>query len=101
AANLSGGNQQKVVLAKGLSLNPKVVVFDEPTRGIDVGGKAEVYRVMRALAEEGVAVIMIRSVMEEILAKSDRIAVMYDGRITGIRDRSQCSEEAVMRLAIA
>jgi ribose transport system ATP-binding protein len=101
AANLSGGNQQKVVLAKWLALNPKVIVFDEPTRGIDVGAKAEVYRLMRELAEKDVAIIMISSEMEEILANSDRIAVMHDGRITGILDRSQCSEEAVMRLAIA
>ncbi len=100
-ASLSGGNQQKVVLAKWLSLAPRVVVFDEPTRGIDVGAKAEVYGLMRQLAEKGVAVIMISSEMEEILGNSDRVAVMHDGRITGILDRSECSEEAVMRLAVA
>jgi ribose transport system ATP-binding protein len=98
--NLSGGNQQKVVLAKWLSLNPKVLIFDEPTRGIDVGAKAEIYQLMRKLAESGVAVMMISSDMEEILGESDRVAVMHEGAITGILDREQCSEEAIMRLAV-
>jgi len=100
-AHLSGGNQQKVVLAKWLALNPKVVIFDEPTRGIDVGAKAEIYSLMRDLADKGVAVVMISSEMEEILGNSDRVAVMHDGRITGILNRSDLSEEAVMRLAVA
>jgi len=101
AANLSGGNQQKVVLAKWLSLNPKLMLFDEPTRGIDVGAKAEIYQLMRRLAEEGVAIVMISSDMEEILGNSDRVAVMHDGRITGVLDRAECSQEAIMRLAVA
>lgn len=100
AANLSGGNQQKVVLAKWLSLEPKVLIFDEPTRGIDVGAKAEIYDLMRRLAEAGVAIIMISSDMEEILHVSDRVAVMHEGAITGILERDQCSEEAIMRLAV-
>ena len=100
-SNLSGGNQQKVVLAKWLALNPKVILFDEPTRGIDVGAKAEIYTLIQQLSEKGVAMILISSEMEEIIRNSDRIAVMHDGRITGILDRSQCSEEAVMRLAVA
>jgi len=100
AANLSGGNQQKVVLAKWLSLNPKVLIFDEPTRGIDVGAKAEIYRLMRRLAESGVAIIMISSDMEEVLGESDRVAVMHEGAITGILERNECSEEAIMRLAV-
>jgi ribose transport system ATP-binding protein len=100
-SNLSGGNQQKVVLAKWLAMNPRVIIFDEPTRGIDVAAKSEVYRLMRELAERGVAIIMISSEMEEILGNSDRVAVMHDGRITGILDRAQCSEEALMRLAVA
>jgi ribose transport system ATP-binding protein len=100
AANLSGGNQQKVVLAKWLSLDPKVLIFDEPTRGIDVGAKAEIYQLMRKLADSGVAIIMISSDMEEILGESDRVAVMHEGAITGILEHSQCSEEAVMRLAV-
>src|SRR5207237_7853056 len=89
AANLSGGNQQKVVLAKWLALEPKLLIFDEPTRGIDVGAKAEIYELMRELAASGVAIILISSDMEEILGESDRIAVMHEGRITGILDREE------------
>jgi ribose transport system ATP-binding protein len=99
AANLSGGNQQKVVLAKWLTFAPRVLIFDEPTRGIDVGAKAEIYQLIRNLAAEGVSVIVISSEMEEVLGISDRIAVMHEGRLTGILDRAQFSEEAVMRLA--
>lgn len=100
AANLSGGNQQKVVLAKWLSLNPRLMIFDEPTRGIDVGAKAEIYQLMRDLAANGVAIMMISSDMEEILGKSDRIAVMHEGKITGILSREDASEEAIMKLAV-
>ena len=99
AANLSGGNQQKVVLARWLTFSPRVLIFDEPTRGIDVGAKAEIYQLIRKLASDGVAVIVISSEMEEVLGISDRIAVMHEGRLTGILDRGQFSEEAVMRLA--
>jgi len=99
AANLSGGNQQKVVLAKWLTFAPRVLIFDEPTRGIDVGAKAEIYQLIRNLAAEGVSVIVISSEMEEVLGISDRIAVMHEGRLTGILARAQFSEEAVMRLA--
>lgn len=99
AANLSGGNQQKVVLAKWLTFSPRVLIFDEPTRGIDVGAKSEIYQLIRNLAAEGVSVIVISSEMEEVLGISDRIAVMHEGRLTGILDRPQFSEEAVMRLA--
>jgi ribose transport system ATP-binding protein len=99
AANLSGGNQQKVVLAKWLALSPKVLIFDEPTRGIDVGAKSEIYALIRELAGEGVSVIAISSEMEEVLGISDRIAVMHEGRITGILRREQFTEEAVMQLA--
>jgi ribose transport system ATP-binding protein len=99
AANLSGGNQQKVVLAKWLTFSPKVLIFDEPTRGIDVGAKAEIYQLIRNLAANGVSVIVISSEMEEVLGISDRIAVMHEGRLTGILERAQFSEEAVMRLA--
>ena len=100
AADLSGGNQQKVVLAKWLSLDPRVLIFDEPTRGIDVGAKAEIYQLMRRLAESGVAIIMISSDMEEILGESDRVAVMHEGAITGVLERQECSEEAIMKLAV-
>jgi ribose transport system ATP-binding protein len=100
AANLSGGNQQKVVLAKWLSLKPRLLIFDEPTRGIDVGAKAEIYELMREIAGSGVAIIMISSDMEEVLGESDRIAVMHEGRITGILERDEATEEAIMNLAV-
>ena len=99
SGNLSGGNQQKVVLAKWLALSPKVLIFDEPTRGIDVGAKSEIYALIRELARQGVSIIVISSEMEEVLHISDRIAVMHEGRITSILDRNQFSEEAVMTLA--
>ncbi len=99
AANLSGGNQQKVVLSKWLALGPRVLIFDEPTRGIDVGAKSEIYALMHQLAAKGVAIIAISSDMEEVLGISDRIAVMREGQIMGFVDREEFSEEAVMRLA--
>ncbi|WP_055046612.1 sugar ABC transporter ATP-binding protein [Devosia sp. A16] len=98
--SLSGGNQQKVVLAKWLAMRPKVLIFDEPTRGIDVGAKAEIYRLMRGLADAGVAVLMISSDMEEVIGVSDRIAVMHEGRISGELQRPDFSEENVLRLAV-
>lgn len=98
--NLSGGNQQKVVLGKWLALNPRVMIFDEPTRGIDVGAKAEIYRLMRGLADRGTVVIMISSDLEEILHVSDRVAVMHEGDITGILERDHCTEENIMQLAV-
>jgi ribose transport system ATP-binding protein len=100
AANLSGGNQQKVALAKWLALEPQLLIFDEPTRGVDVGSKSEIYAQMRALAQKGVAIMMISSDMEEILGVSDRVAVMHEGAITGFLQREQCSQEAIMRLAV-
>ena len=100
AGQLSGGNQQKVVLAKWLAMTPKVMIFDEPTRGIDIGAKSEIYRLMRALADKGVAVLMISSDMEEVIGVSDRIAVMHEGRIAGVLDRQQFSEENVLLLAV-
>ncbi len=101
AATLSGGNQQKVVLGKWLALRPRVIIFDEPTQGVDVGAKAEIHRLIRRLADEGAAVVMISSDMDEIVAESDRVAVMHEGRITGILDRAACTPESIMQLAIA
>jgi ribose transport system ATP-binding protein len=100
AITLSGGNQQKVVLAKWLSMRPKLLIFDEPTRGIDVGAKSEIYSLMRTLADEGVAILMISSDMEEVIGVSDRIAVMHEGRISGFLDRSDFSEHNVLMLAV-
>jgi ribose transport system ATP-binding protein len=97
--SLSGGNQQKVVLAKWLSMKPRAIIFDEPTRGIDVGSKSEIYKLMRALTDSGVAVLMISSDLEEVIGVSDRVAVMREGAINGILQRAELSEEAVMRLA--
>jgi ribose transport system ATP-binding protein len=96
---LSGGNQQKVVIGKWLSMNPRVLLLDEPTRGVDIGAKQEIYRLMEELAERGVAVLFVSSEMEEVLSMSDRVLVMHEGQITGQLDRSQLSEEAVMQLA--
>jgi ribose transport system ATP-binding protein len=98
--NLSGGNQQKVVLGKWLSMEPKVMILDEPTRGIDVGAKAEIYRLMRALAGQGTVILMISSDMEEILNISDRVAVMHEGEITGVLERTDCTEQNIMQLAV-
>lgn len=98
--NLSGGNQQKVVLAKWLAMRPRVIIFDEPTRGIDVGAKAEIYRLMGSLADRGVAIVMISSDMEEILGVADRIAVMHEGAIAGFLERGQFDPQAVMKLAV-
>ena len=100
AANLSGGNQQKVVLAKWLAMNPGVIIFDEPTRGIDVGAKAEVYHLMQELADRGVAILMISSDMEEVIGVSDRVAVMCRGHVTGTLNRDELTEENILRLAV-
>ena len=97
---MSGGNQQKVVLAKWLSMRPKVLIFDEPTRGIDVGAKQEIYDMLRRLSDAGVAILMISSDMEEVIGVSDRIAVMHEGRISGFLARSEFSEHNVLQLAV-
>lgn len=98
---LSGGNQQKVVLARWLAVKPKVLILDEPTRGIDVGAKAEIYTLIEELAEQGIAIIVISSELPEILGLSDRIYVMQNGRITGELSGSEADEENVLRLAMA
>ena len=99
AGSLSGGNQQKVVLAKWLAMNPAVLICDEPTRGVDVGAKSDIYRILRDLADAGVAILMISSDMEEVIGVSDRIAVMHEGAISGWLERPQFSETNVLRLA--
>ena len=96
---LSGGNQQKVVLAKWLKEMPEVLILDEPTRGVDVGGKAEIYRIINELAGEGVAIIMISSELPEVLGVSDRIAVMCEGTLMDILDTAEATQENIMALA--
>jgi ribose transport system ATP-binding protein len=97
--NLSGGNQQKVVLAKWLYTGSKILIFDEPTRGIDVGAKSEIYKLMNELAKNGVAIIMISSELPEVLGMSDRILVMHEGRLTGELSRADATQEKIMHLA--
>ena len=99
--NLSGGNQQKVVIAKWLATQPRILILDEPTRGIDVAAKAEVHRIVSQLAERGVAILLISSELPEILALSDRVMVMHDGRVKRILDKSEATQEAIMSAALA
>jgi ribose transport system ATP-binding protein len=96
---LSGGNQQKVVFGKWLAREPRVLILDEPTRGVDVGARAEIYAIIDQLAAAGAAVWMISSDMEEVLGMSDRIVVLHEGRLAGQLRRDEFNEEAVMRLA--
>jgi rhamnose transport system ATP-binding protein len=100
AISLSGGNQQKVALARWLATRPRVLVLDEPTQGVDVGSKSEIHRLMVDLAEQGLAIIMISSELAEILGMSDRIAVMHEGRIAGVLERSAADPQAVLSLAL-
>ncbi|NBP80158.1 sugar ABC transporter ATP-binding protein, partial [bacterium] len=101
AGTLSGGNQQKVVLAKWLESNSEVLIFDEPTRGIDVGAKVEIYGLMNELAEQGKAIVMVSSELPEVLGMADRILVMHEGRITGeIADPAAATQADILSLAI-
>ena len=99
--NLSGGNQQKVVLAKWLASDPEILILDEPTRGVDVGAKAEIYKIMNELAAKGMAIIMISSEMPEIVNMCDRIIVMNDGKITGELDRSEFDQQKILQYVFA
>jgi ABC-type sugar transport system ATPase subunit len=96
---LSGGNQQKVVLAKWLASQPKVLILDEPTRGIDVGAKAEVHALMSKLAQSGMGIIMISSELPEILGMSDRVLVMHEGSVAAILDRAEATQELIIAYA--
>ena len=98
--DLSGGNQQKVVLARWLAARCSVLLFDEPTRGIDVASKAEIYSLIGELVERGVAVLLISSELTELLGLADRVAVMHEGRLQGIVPRAEASQEKIMRLAL-
>ena len=99
ASEMSGGNQQKVVLAKWLARNPRVVLLDEPTRGIDVGARSSIYDLIVNLAGQGLAVVVVSSDLEEVLGVSNRIMVMSEGRQTGILDRDEANDVTVMELA--
>ncbi len=101
ASSLSGGNQQKVVLAKWLERQTDIVIFDEPTRGIDVGAKVEIYQLMNRLAAEGKAILMISSELPEILGMSDRVLVMHEGQIAGeLPDPQSATQEDILSLAM-
>ena len=97
--NLSGGNQQKVIIGRWLATNPDVLIMDEPTRGVDVGAKSEIYVIMNELVKKGMSIIMISSELPEIINMSDRIYVMSEGRVTGCLSHEEVTQEAVMQLA--
>ena len=99
AGTLSGGNQQKVVIGKWLATRPRILLLDEPTRGIDVGAKRDIYDLIFRLADDGLAIMVVSSELPELLLLADRILVMSEGRQTGILDRSEASEERIMHLA--
>jgi ABC-type sugar transport system ATPase subunit len=99
AMNLSGGNQQKVVLAKWLLTSPKVLLLDEPTKGIDVKGKTEIYRLIEELAVSGLGIVLVSSELTELLALSDRILVLHEGAIAGTLERWEATEERIIELA--
>ena len=99
-ATLSGGNQQKVVIARSLNTEPKVLILDEPTKGIDVGSKNEIYQLINELAEKGVAIIMISSELPELMAMSDRFIVMAEGRIAGELNKEEATTASIMGMAV-
>ncbi|MED5053099.1 ATP-binding cassette domain-containing protein, partial [Anoxybacillus rupiensis] len=96
---LSGGNQQKVVFGKWLMMNPRILILDEPTRGVDVGAKKEIYEIMNELTAQGVAIVMVSSELPEILGMSDRIMVVHEGKVSAIFDNEQIDQETIMRAA--
>jgi ribose transport system ATP-binding protein/inositol transport system ATP-binding protein len=98
--NLSGGNQQKVVLAKWLATEPKILIMDEPTRGIDVGAKAEIYRTINDLAAQGIGIIMVSSELNEVINMSDRLAIMWEGSIATILEKKDFSQDRILKHAL-
>ena len=99
AATLSGGNQQKVVIAKWMEMNPQIILFDEPTRGIDIGAKAEIYSIMAEFVRQGAAVVMVSSELPELISVTDKIVVMCEGRMSGLVIRQEATQEYIMTLA--
>ena len=97
--NLSGGNQQKVVFAKWIYTEPRILILDEPTRGVDIGAKKEIYSIINQLAEKGVAIIMVSSELPEVLGMSDRIMVVREGLVRGIIGQDEADQEKIMTLA--
>ena len=97
--NLSGGNQQKVVFAKWIYTEPRILILDEPTRGVDIGAKKEIYSIINQLAEKGVAIIMVSSELPEVLGMSDRIMVVREGMVRGIIGQDEADQEKIMTLA--
>ena len=100
-STLSGGNMQKVVLSKWLEMGPRIVLFDEPTRGIDIGAKSEIYTIMGELAKKGVAIVMVSSELPELLSVTDNILVMCEGKMMGLVPREEATQEGIMTLAAA
>ena len=98
-AKLSGGNQQKVMIGRWLATNPQILILDEPTRGVDVGAKSEIYAIMNQLVKEGMSIIMISSEMPEIINMSDRVYVMCGGKVSGCLDHTEVTQEGIMQLA--
>ncbi len=96
---LSGGNQQKVLIGKWLATNPRILILDEPTRGVDVGAKADIYEIIDNLAQRGITIIMVSSDLNEVINMSDRVIVMKEGRITGTLRHGEVNQEAVMHMA--
>jgi ribose transport system ATP-binding protein len=97
--SLSGGNQQKVVFGKWLGTEPKLLILDEPTRGVDVGAKKEIYSIMNELTEKGFSIIMVSSELPEILGMSDRVMVIHEGKLTAIIDKKDANQEKIMEAA--
>ncbi|MDR4225741.1 sugar ABC transporter ATP-binding protein, partial [Heyndrickxia coagulans DSM 1 = ATCC 7050] len=95
----SGGNQQKVVIAKWIGIQPKVLILDEPTRGVDVGAKREIYQLMNELTDRGVAILMVSSELPEVLGMSDRVLVIHEGTISGELSKTEATQERIMTLA--
>lgn len=97
--SLSGGNQQKIVIGKWLGIMPRILILDEPTRGVDVGAKKEIYTIMNQLTQKGVSIIMVSSELPEVLGMSDRILVMHEGHLTGLFSREETTQESIMLAA--